>query len=200
MHINSQTEFKEERYRWVILGIAVCVMLLNGLLNNIIIPIANKLSVIYDKSERIINIPTILSFLVFSIINIPVNHFLDRRGIKNGYLIGLSLYATGMFLTCLVNKFFPLLIVGYIIFSFGQPFILNLPAKISTYWFLPENVNFLLDRDPLPLLCWSAQELSEPDSDSLFPLLQCMRKVQEKVPKIKYFHFTLATLSLPVSS
>lgn len=84
-----------------------------------------------------INLPTILSFLVFSLINIPVNHFLDKRGVKTGYVIGISIYALGIVLICFVSKAFPMLIIGFIVFSFGQPFILNLSAKIATYWFLP---------------------------------------------------------------
>lgn len=43
-------EFREEKYRWVILGIAACAMILNGLLNNIVIPIANKLATVYNQS------------------------------------------------------------------------------------------------------------------------------------------------------
>lgn len=138
--MNPPNEYKEEKYRWAILVISACAMVLNGLLNNIIIPIASKLSDTYGYSAKIINSPIIVSFLVFSLINIPVNHFLDKRGIKTGYMIGLSFYAVGMLLVCFINKAFPLLIIGYIIFSFGQPFILNLPAKIATYWFFPQNV------------------------------------------------------------
>ena len=115
-------------------------MIINGLLNNIIIPIAHKLSVLYGQSTKVVNLATILSFLIFSFINIPINYFLDKRGIKIGYRIGLSLYLTGMFFVCLVNVSFPLVIFGYIIFTFGQPFILNTPAKIATYWFFPQNV------------------------------------------------------------
>ena len=135
--MSSQFEFKEEKYRWVILIIAACTLVLNGLLNNIIIPIAKKLAIIYGQSTKVINIPIIVSFLVFSVINIPVSHFLDRKGIKAGYTVGLSFFAVGIILVCFINKAFPFLIVGYIIFSFGQPFLLNLTAKISTYWFLP---------------------------------------------------------------
>ena len=129
-------------------------MILNGLLNNIIIPIATKLSIVFDKSTKIINLPTIISFLIFSLINIPVNHFLDKRGVKTGYMIGLTIYAIGIFFICFVSKAFPFLIIGFIVFSFGQPFILNLSAKIATYWFLPENVFISLFRELWPQLLW----------------------------------------------
>jgi len=119
-------------------------MVLNGLLNNIIIPIAHKLSVLYDQSTKVVNLATILSFLIFSFINIPINYFLDKKGIRIGYRIGLCLYLVGMFFACLVNVSFPLVIFGYILFTFGQPFILNTPAKIATYWFFPQNVTKFL--------------------------------------------------------
>jgi len=112
-------------------------MVLNGLLNNIIIPIANKLALLYDQSPKVVNLATIMSFLIFSLINIPINYFLDKKGIKMGYRVGIGLYLLGMFFVCLVNVSFPLVIFGYIIFTFGQPFILNTPAKIATYWFFP---------------------------------------------------------------
>ena len=112
-------------------------MILNGLLNNIIIPIAHKLSVIYGTSSSVINIPIILSFLVFSIVNVPANYFLDRKGIKNGFKVGLFFYVCGMVFVSFINAALPLLLIGYIIFSFGQPFIINTPAKIATYWFFP---------------------------------------------------------------
>ncbi len=120
--------------------LAASAMILNGLLNNIIIPIAHKLSVLYGQSTKVVNLATILSFLIFSFINIPINYFLDKKGIKIGYRIGLSLFLAGMFFVCLVNVSFPLVIFGYIIFTFGQPFIANTPAKIATYWFFPQNV------------------------------------------------------------
>lgn len=119
-------------------------MVLNGLLNNIIIPIAHKLSVLYDQSTKVVNLATILSFLIFSFINIPINYFLDKKGIRIGYRIGPGLYLVGMFLACLINASFPLVIFGYIIFTLGQPFILNTPAKIATYWFFPQNVTEFL--------------------------------------------------------
>ena len=123
-------------------------MVLNGLLNNIIIPIAHKLSLLYDQSTKVVNLATIISFLIFSLVNIPINFFLDKKGIRLGFRIGLGLYLVGMFFACFINLTFPLVIVGYLIFTFGQPFILNTPAKIATYWFFPQNVNIHQSREP----------------------------------------------------
>lgn len=125
----------------MMVGLSVLLMLFNGLLNNIIIPLQSRLAVIYDQSNKIVNIATILSFLFFSLMNVPANHILDLRGIRFGFLVGLSFYLVGIVMACFVNVAFPMLIAGYLFFTMGQPFILNTPAKIATYWFFPKNVH-----------------------------------------------------------
>ena len=69
---------------------------------------------------------------------------MDRKGPRAGYIIGLSIYVLGMFFVTLINSSFSLALLGYIIFSFGQPFIVNAPAEIATLWFLPKNVKLIL--------------------------------------------------------
>jgi fucose permease len=123
-----------------VLALASMMMLLNGLLNNIIIPLETALSNIYSVPSRVVNISTILSFLTFLLVNLPANYILDKRGIKFGFLVGNSLYLVGILLACCINMGFPFLVVGYLIFTLGQPFILNIPAELATYWFFPENV------------------------------------------------------------
>lgn len=94
---------------------------------------------------------TILSFLAFLLVNMPANYILDKRGIKFGFMVGNGIYLVGIVLSCCINAGFPFVIGGYLIFVMGQPFILNIPAKIATYWFLPENVRIYLFRGLWPL-------------------------------------------------
>jgi hypothetical protein len=99
----------------------------------------------------VVNLSTIISFLIFLIVNLPANYILDNRGIKFGFLIGNSIYLLGIVLSCCINIGFPFVMIGYLFFTIGQPFILNIPAKIATYWFFPENVQLILLRDHWPL-------------------------------------------------
>ena len=117
------------------------MMLTNGLLNNIIVPLETKLAHVYGYSSKVVNLGSILSFLTFLLANIPANYVLDTRGIKVGLTIGISLYFLGIVLACLINAAFPFVIIGFCFFAAGQPFVINSPAKIATYWFLPENVH-----------------------------------------------------------
>lgn len=84
-----------------------------------------------------VNLVNIFAFLVFLVANLPANYVLDKRGIKFGLIIGNSLYLVGIGLCCFINVGFPFLIIGYLTFIIGQPFIVNIPAKLATYWFFP---------------------------------------------------------------
>jgi fucose permease len=116
------------------------MMFLNGLLNNIVLPLESKLSNIYSVNSKVVNLANILSFLSFLVVNLPANHIMDRRGIRFGFIVGNLLYLIGISICCLINHGFPFLIIGNMFFAMGQPFITNIPAKIATYWFFPENV------------------------------------------------------------
>lgn len=91
-------------------------------------------------SEGVVSSPIIISFLIFIAVNFPANHIIDTRGTRVSFLIGLTLYTLGLFAFCLVNHGYGWAIIGTIIVSFGQPFVLNCPAKIATFWFFPKNV------------------------------------------------------------
>ncbi len=115
------------------------MMVLNGLLNNIIIPLETKMVKIYSVDSRVVNLANILSFLGYLVVNIPANYLLDKKGIRFGIIVGNSIYLAGIVLSCFINASFSCVVLGYLIFVMGQPFILNIPAKIATYWFLPAN-------------------------------------------------------------
>jgi hypothetical protein len=51
---------------------------------------------------------------------------------------------SGLFCFTLINRQYIFTLLGSILFSIGQPFIINCPAKIATYWFFDKNVNTYL--------------------------------------------------------
>lgn len=72
--------------------------------------------------------------------NFPANHVIDTRGLRVSFLIGAGLYMAGAALYTMVNKGYYFTIFGSILVSLGQPFIINCPAKVATYWFFDHNV------------------------------------------------------------
>lgn len=126
------------------------MFVINGLVNNTVIPIAAKITEVYDMSDVHVNAPIIVSFLVYSVMNFPANHIIDTKGLRISFLIGASFFMGGAALYTLINKSYIFVILGYTVMSIGQPFIINCPAKIATYWFFDNNVSFVLCRDLSP--------------------------------------------------
>ena len=114
---------------------------INGLANNAVIPIAHKLSVTYDISATYADSPVLVSFLVYSLMNFPANHLIDTKGLRLSLLIGTCLYACGLGLFAMINVGYHWVLLGAILVALGQPFVINCPAKVATFWFKSKNVN-----------------------------------------------------------
>lgn len=129
------------------------MFIINGMTNNTVIPIAAKLSSVYGTSDALTNAPVTISFLVYSLMNFPANHIIDTKGLRFSFLVGSGLYMAGAGLYTMVNKGYFFMVIGAILVAIGQPFIINCPAKVATYWFFDKNV-IIYDnyRDLLPLL------------------------------------------------
>jgi MFS transporter, FLVCR family, MFS-domain-containing protein 7 len=110
------------------------------LANNAIVPIASKIALVYDLSSTYVNSPIVASLLVYSISNIPANYVMDKKGLRVSFLIGSALYTVGLLCYALINQGFFFVLIGSIVISLGQPFIINSPAKAATYWFTSKNV------------------------------------------------------------
>ena len=129
-------EYSEEKYRWVIISLVSFSLFINGLANNALIPILHKLKIVYDLSSIYVNAPITVSFLIYSLSNIPANYIVDKMGLRVSFLIGSSLYCLGLGLFTLINHGYFFVIIGSICISLGQPFIVNCPAKTATFWFI----------------------------------------------------------------
>lgn len=116
------------------------MLVINGLANNTVIPIASKLAEVYDVSDSYVSAPIIISFLVYSVANFPANHLIDTKGLRFSFMMGSGLYMVGVFLYAMINRGYQFTIMGSICVAMGQPFIINCPAKVATYWFFDRNV------------------------------------------------------------
>lgn len=130
----------EYSYRWFIVVLMALAFLINGLANNAVIPIAHKLSEAYELSDTYVDSPVLASFLVYSLMNFPANHIIDTKGLRLSLLIGTSLYCAGLALFAMINAGYHWVLLGAILVALGQPFVINCPAKVATFWFKSENV------------------------------------------------------------
>lgn len=159
----------------------------NGIANNSVIPIAHKIATVYDLSSTYVNAPITASFLVYSFSNFPANFIIDTMGLRKSFIIGTSLYTVGIFLFTLINKGYFFVLIGAILVALGQPFIVNCPAKVATFWFLSKNVNvYLKTRELLLPRSWLVQILLVLEQVLCYQRFLLMNKVLEIVHKIKY--------------
>jgi hypothetical protein len=84
--------------------------------------------------------------------NFPASHFMDVRGLGFSFRMGNALYFSGLFFIMMINQGYHWVVIGSILVALGQPFIMNSPAKVATFWFLNKNVHFLSFREGLPLV------------------------------------------------
>lgn len=115
-------------------------LVINNLANNALIPIATKVANVYGLSSTYANSPIQISFLVYSLMNFPASHFMDVKGLGFSFRMGNVLYALGLFFCTFINYGYHWVIFGSILVALGQPFIMNSPAKVATFWFINKNV------------------------------------------------------------
>lgn len=96
----------------------------------------------YKVSDTYVSAPIIISFLVYSLVNFPANHLIDTRGLRFSFLVGSGFFMVGSFLYAMINRGYQFTIMASICVAIGQPFIINCPAKVATFWFMDRNVLF----------------------------------------------------------
>ena len=72
------------------------------------------------------------------IFTMPVGIVIDKIGFKWGVGIGALFTGVGALMRVIDPSSFLLLVIGQIVISLGQPFILNGTTKLATVWFAPK--------------------------------------------------------------
>lgn len=123
----------------------------NAIASNACFPIATKLAVTYEVSNAAVNSVAMIFLLVYTLMNFPANYLVDLKGLRIGVCIrlmqlifGSGLISLGLGLTLFINGSFWWLLVGTFVVAAGQPFVINCPAKIATFWFHKENVQLMI--------------------------------------------------------
>ena len=104
-------------------------------------PVLDKAAKNYDVSPSLVSLVSLLYMIMYLFINFPSNWILDVKGIRKGVIIGAVLTALGAGIRAFINISFVYVIIGQVFCAIAQPFILNAPAKIATFWFKEKNVH-----------------------------------------------------------
>lgn len=158
----NTTNFKEVPYRWVIIILYAFLAVSIGACTVVLPPISNKLVAVYGVTDFTINAIAMAYLVLFAVIGIPANYFIDDHGLRIGIIIGCAFQSVGCALQMCINLSFYAALVGCLLVGVAQPFILNCIAKVAAYWFFKENVRSVLCRElwcAASSLCSTSSEL-----------------------------------------
>ena len=126
------------RYRWVVLAAFMFVAALTQLMWLNYAPILSRTQELMGLTDELPVVILMLMFpLVYVPVSIPAGFIIDRRGFRYAVMIGAFLTAAFSFLRLAAHNY-PLVLIGMVGISVGQPFVLNSITKLVSTWFPSE--------------------------------------------------------------
>jgi FLVCR family MFS transporter 7 len=145
--LKTTEEYREYKYRWVVLTLFVLVSVAGGFANTTCAPITNEVSAIYDVSVIWVEMNTMIYEFVFILMIFPANYITDTFEIRVAVsFTQMNCAASFTLLGSILRlgaqwSFWPVLI-GNGFVAFGMTFMSGCTAKISAFWFRPDWVCF----------------------------------------------------------
>jgi FLVCR family feline leukemia virus subgroup C receptor-related protein len=133
-------EYQEYPFRYIIVLLFSLPSFINGMCWVVLSPISTNIQSAYEVSDTLVTLVPMLYMVMYIFVNFPSNWILDTKGIRKGVIIGAVMTALGAGIRCMINLSFTFVLIGQFFCAVGQPFILNAPAKIATYWLKEQNV------------------------------------------------------------
>lgn len=127
-------ETDKESYRWVVLGAYMLVAALTQLIWLNYAAITSQTQSLMGVSEFKVVLLATMFPLVYIPVSIPAGIIIDKKGYRYGVLIGALFMAAFSFLRLAAGNY-PLVLLGMIGISVGQPFVLNSITKLVSTWF-----------------------------------------------------------------
>lgn len=141
MRENSSVEGDEAHglysYRWVVLAAFMFVAAVTQLMWLNYAPITSQTQKLMGASEFKVVLLATMFPLLYIPVSIPAGIIIDRKGYRYAVLIGAVLTAGFGFLRLFAGNY-PLVLIGMIGISIGQPFVLNAITKMVSTWFPTE--------------------------------------------------------------
>ncbi len=121
-------------YRWVVLTAYMVVAALTQLMWLNYAPITSQTQALMGVSEFKVVLLATMFPLIYIPVSIPAGLIIDRKGYRYAVTIGAVLMAAFSFLRLFAGNY-PLVLIGMIGISIGQPFVLNSITKMVSTWF-----------------------------------------------------------------
>lgn len=140
--VEDQETYGLYSYRWVVLGAFMLVTAVTQIMWLNYAPITSETQKLMGApgmplSEFKIVLLALMFPLLYIPVSIPAGIIIDRKGYRYAVLIGAALTAGFGFLRLFAGNY-PLVLIGMIGISVGQPFVLNSITKMVSTWFPTE--------------------------------------------------------------
>ena len=97
-------------------------------------PIVEELSEAYGVTKTLVKLTALVFMVSHPLFTMLANWVVESLGLKIGLNIGSTLVIVGLGLRILVNYSFWWMILGSVVCSAGNVFVLNTPAKVASNW------------------------------------------------------------------
>ncbi len=130
-----ETNYKVYKYRWVILGSIVPIIICTEMFWLILSPISSMAGEYYHVDSMEISLFTASYMIMYILCTIPASWVIDKYGYRYSLIIGALITAIFGMLRIAFFDNFTLVIVFQFIIAIGQPFLLNISTKVPANWF-----------------------------------------------------------------
>ncbi|MCX6251509.1 MAG: MFS transporter [Bacteroidetes bacterium] len=131
----STETFRIYGYRWVVLSMFMCVVVVNQLLWITFAPVTGTAAAFYGVSDLSIGMLSMAFMVVYIFVSIPASWVIDTYGLRIAVGIGAGL--TGIFglMRGIFSDDFTWVLIAQIGIAIGQPFLLNAMTTVAARWF-----------------------------------------------------------------
>ena len=134
----AKKNYKTYSYRFFILLFFALIVSTNAMMPSCMSSIITNLSAIYQLQISTITWGTaLLFFTLYPFTSLVANYVLDEKGLRISVLIGAITTVIGLWIRTFCDQSFWLIFAGQFLGALGQPFLLNIPPKLSANWFPP---------------------------------------------------------------
>ena len=131
----AKEEFRVYGYRWVILAVFMCVVMVNQLLWITFAPVTGSAAAFYKVTDLSIGLLSMIFMVVYIFVSIPASWVIDTYGFR--VAVGIGAVLTGVFglIRGLAADHFAWVLIAQTGIAIGQPFLLNAMTTVAARWF-----------------------------------------------------------------
>ncbi len=131
----AKEEFRVYAYRWVILAVFMCTVVVNQLLWITFAPVTGSAAAFYHVSDLSIGLLSMVFMVVYIVVSIPASWVIDTYGFR--VAVGIGAVLTGVFglVRGVAADHFTWVLIAQTGIAIGQPFLLNAMTTVAARWF-----------------------------------------------------------------